>query len=74
MKIIYNYYTIKYGSVGHKWEFQWPGNQSLLVACKGRAMADKVARIVAGSLKRSDNKLDGLARANITQVITPRSE
>jgi len=69
MKTQYLFYTVRYGSVGHKWEFNWPGGRTLLVACKGRLMADKVARIVAGALKRSGNELDGLARTTITNLI-----
>lgn len=70
----YLFYTVQYGSVGHKWQFAWPGRQSVLVECKGKLMADAVARIIAGSLKRNDNQLDGLARANIRDLINRRSE
>lgn len=69
MKKRYLFYTIQYGSVGKKWLFRWPGNQSLLVECKGLPMAEKVARVIAGALKRNGNRLDNLARANITQIL-----
>jgi len=69
MKKRYLFYTVQYGSIGKKWAFRWPGNNTLIVECKGREMADKVARVIAGSLKRNDNKLDNLARANITQIL-----
>jgi len=69
----YLFYTIQYGSVGRKWTFTWPGH-SLLVACKGKLMADKVVRIIAGSLKRNGAELDNLARANIRDVVNRKSE
>jgi hypothetical protein len=74
MKTQYLFYTVRYGSVGHKWEFHWPGGRTLLVACKGRAMADKVAHIVAGALKRNSNELDGLARTAITKLVNTPAE
>ena len=70
MKTQYGFYTVVYGSVGQKWQFNWPGNRTLLVACKGKAMADKVAHIIAGSLKRSSNELDGMARSAIAKLIS----
>jgi hypothetical protein len=70
----YLFYTVQYGSVGRKWAFRWPGGNTLLVECKGKLMADAVARIVAGSLKRNDNRLDGLARANISAILNRSSE
>lgn len=72
----YLFYTIQYGSVGHKWQFSWPGGKTLLVPCKGKLMADAVARIVAGSLKRNENELDNLARANIRDLVykTPEQD
>lgn len=69
MKPTYLFYTIYYRSLGRKWEFRWPGNQTLLVDCKGQEQALGVARIIAGSLKRSDNRLDNLARQNITAYL-----
>lgn len=58
---------VTYGSAGYKWAFKWPGN-TVMVDCLGRKQADKVARIVNGSLKRG-GKLDNLARANISAVL-----
>jgi hypothetical protein len=69
MRKSYSFGDIQYRSVGRKWSFTWPQNQTLLVQCRGRAMAEKTAHIVAGSLKRSKNMLDNLARANITQLL-----
>ena len=69
MRTQYIYYTVQYRSVGRKWAFRWPRNNTVLVECKGKAMADKVAHVIAGALKRNSNQLDGLARANITQIL-----
>lgn len=74
MKKRYIYYTIQYGNIGRKWEFRWPGNQSLIVDCRGVEQAGGVARIIAGALKRNDNRLDNLARANIAQLLVSGKE
>jgi hypothetical protein len=70
----YLFYTVQYGSVGRKWSFTWPGRNTLLVDCRGKLQADAVARIIAGSLKRNDNELDNLARANIRDLLNRRPE
>ena len=74
MKQIHNYYNIQYGSLGRKWAFRWPGGRTLLVQCRGRNMADAVARIIAGALKRNSGslELDNLARKNISQLLARR--
>ena len=51
-----------------KWSFRFPGNQEMLVACRGTQQADKVAKLIAGSFKRC-GKVDGSARSNINRVI-----
>ena len=75
MKKRYLFYTIQYGSIGGGvWLFRWPGNQSKFVRCKSLEVAEAVARIIAGALKRNDNQLDNLARKNIDQVIERASQ
>ena len=63
---IYQHETVTYRFVG-KWEFKTDGF-TLLTALKGGSeTAHKVARIVAGALKRTGGKgIDPLARRLIT--------
>jgi hypothetical protein len=63
--------NVTYGSVGRKWLFGWVGN-TLLVECRGKAMADKVAHVVNGSIKRNGlAPIDGLARSMINKLTRP---
>jgi hypothetical protein len=51
-----------------KWAFTLETNTRLLAA-HGAEQGHKIARIIAGSLKRSGNLVDGLASANIDRVL-----
>lgn len=67
MKKLYTHETVTYGSSGRNWVFKAPGYE-LKTAFKGGAeTAHKVARIVAGAVKRS-GEMDNLGRANIYTV------
>lgn len=67
MKKLYIHETVTYGSSGRNWKFTAPGYE-LKTAFKGGAeTAHKVARIVAGAVKRMGT-MDNLGRANIFTV------
>lgn len=55
-----------------KWAFVF-GGDSILVACHGGEQGHKVAKIIAGAIKRG-NGMDNLARANIATVLRPTVE
>lgn len=63
---------VTYGYVKRyrKWAFNTP-TVVRLEACKGQEVAHKVAKVIAGSFKRS-GKLDNLARANISKLVNSR--
>ena len=61
--------TYKYNRANRKWQFNC-GEFTLIQACGGRTIAEKVAHVVAGAIKRTkENKLDNLARMNIQQIV-----
>jgi hypothetical protein len=61
------FYT--YRPTAKKWEFK-ADTYTFLCACKGAEVAHKVAKQVAGALKRCQNQgIDNLARANISKVV-----
>ena len=69
--VTYNQDTVTFKSIGHKWEFSFTGG-SVIVACKGKAAAFRVASAVAGGLKRTmGNGIDGLTRASINRILAP---
>ena len=55
-----------YNLSAHGWKFT-VGSFNYFNHSQGQETAHKVAHIISGSFKRS-NQLDGLARANITHV------
>jgi hypothetical protein len=60
---------VKYGwnRGARKWQFTI-GTYSFLTKCGGKAVADDVAKQIAGSIKRG-GKIDGLARKKIAAVV-----
>ncbi len=50
-----------------KWGFRI-GNNVQIIECHGQEQGHKVARIIAGSLKRSGKMVDGLANSNIKTI------
>lgn len=70
MKKIYTYETVTFGSTGQKWSFTAPGFEFKTSLPGGRETAEKVARIVNGSLKRTKGAgLDNLGRTNIETIV-----
>ncbi len=69
--------TYKFSLAAKKWEFTHPTpngqTATILVPGKGTERAHKIARIINGSLKRTNKdgfgKLDNLGRANIKAII-----
>ena len=60
------FYT--YRPAAKKWEFK-ADQYTLLHACKGAEAAHKVAKQIAGALKRCQNQgIDQLCRANIAKI------
>ena len=67
MKKLYIHENVTYGSSGRNWKFTAPGYQLTTAFKGGVETAHKVARIVAGSIKRSGT-MDNFGRANIFTV------
>lgn len=65
---IYTFANISYtySLTFKKWEFKRENNV-FLFALRGNEKAHKVAHIIEGSFRRS-NQLDGLARQNISKI------
>ena len=62
--------NVSYVAKGRIWEFNSENFQFRRDLPGGRETADKVASIINGSLKRSENGvLDGLGRANIHKIL-----
>jgi len=64
----YTHENVTYGAKGRRWEFSAP-NYSFATSdiVGGRVTAEKVARIISGSVRRSGT-MDNLGRANINTV------
>ncbi len=70
MRKTYTHNQVTYGSAGQKWVFTAGTWQYKTALPGGRETAEKVARIVSGSLKRTGGKgLDNLGRANIFTLV-----
>ena len=69
----YNEITYRFNPRNRAWDFHVsPHNFTLIQRCNGSESAHKVAHIVSGSVRRAKGQfagLDGLARANINQVL-----
>jgi hypothetical protein len=64
----YTHEQVTYGAKGRRWEFTTPNySYSTPLMPLGRVTADKVARIINGSIKRSGT-MDELGRANLHTV------
>lgn len=65
----YTHESIIFKPVARKWHFI-NGNNVVIVACKGKQAAFKVAHAVAGGVKRTKGKgIDGLARSAINKIL-----
>lgn len=62
--------TLHYGykQIYRKWGFHY-NNFVQIIDCHGSEQGHKVARIIAGSIKRSGLMIDGMARSNIQTVL-----
>lgn len=60
--------TYGYKREFRKWVFV-ADKRSFLVSCHGKEQGHKIARIIAGSVKRAGVLVDGMARANIAKVL-----
>lgn len=62
-------FTLQYGySVKYrKWTFKAPLMEHL-IACRGGEQAHKVAKLIAGAVKRC-GRMDGCARTNIDRIL-----
>jgi hypothetical protein len=66
---LYTHENVTYGARGRKWVFETPTySYSTPVMPGGRPTADKIARIIAGGVKRGKGVLDNLGRANMHTV------
>ena len=66
----YTHENVTYGAAGRRWSFKTDGySYTTPTMPGGRETADKVARIIAGGVKRSGgNDIDGLARTAMHKV------
>ena len=73
----YNHENVTYAAHGHHWKFEAPGYSYTTPRMPmGKPTADKMARIISGSLKRQGtltNGLDGLAGPTATPFSTTHS-
>lgn len=58
---------------GYKREFRKWGftvdKRTAIIPCHGKEQGHKVARIIAGSVKRAGVLVDGMARSNIEKIL-----
>ena len=60
--------TYGYQKAFRKWAFRSPGITTMIVPCRGIETGNKVANIIAGSIRRNGN-IDGLCRSNIDRLV-----
>jgi hypothetical protein len=62
---------VTFGASGRRWEFKAPGYEYASSTLHGgRKTATKIANIIDGAVRRTKgNGIDGLARANMNQVL-----
>jgi hypothetical protein len=64
----YQYQNVTYGARGRKWNFVTDKySYTTPTMPKGKETADKIARIIAGAVKRT-GQMDNLGRANMQQI------
>ena len=70
MRKTYVHNQVTYGSLGQKWTFKAGIFEYRTGLPGGKETADKVARVVSGSLARTRGAgLDNLGRANILTIV-----
>ena len=70
MKKIYTHNQVTFTSAGPRWKFTADRFEYVTPLPGGRATAERVARVVSGSLARTNGTgLDNLGRANINTII-----
>lgn len=68
---VYQFENVQYffSHVARKWQFT-VGTYTMYYVVNGREVADKIARIINGAFKRTNQTgIDNLARVNINQIL-----
>ncbi len=74
MKKVYQFGKVTYGFVSaqRKWNFT-VGSHTFITECPGKLVAEKVAGVVAGAMKRTKNKgMDGLGKSIVQRMIAAK--